>query len=121
MKNNAREKSHINDETYEEYMNRKLSESVQYKPKEELSKYHDYEVEKSMIMDVEKKPKKKISAETKAIIIHLSIFAVIWFLIYVNDITLESKSLKCLLMICSWTVVIFTNKITKYLEGKLKD
>lgn len=34
-----------NDETYEEYMNRKLSESVQYKPKEELSKYYDYEVE----------------------------------------------------------------------------
>lgn len=34
-------------ETYEEYINRKLSESVQYKPKEEdvMSKYYNYEVE----------------------------------------------------------------------------
>ena len=40
-------------ETYEEYMNRKLSESVQYKPKEEdMAKYYSYEVE-------EERPKEK--------------------------------------------------------------
>lgn len=41
------------DDEYEDYMERKLLESVQYKPKEDMmAKYYDYEVE-------EEKPKEK--------------------------------------------------------------
>ena len=43
------------DDEYEDYMNRKLLESLQYKPKEEediMAKYYDYEVD-------EEKPKDK--------------------------------------------------------------
>ena len=47
---NAFEGLYVDDEPYEEYMNRMLLESVQYrpnKPKEELTmdEYYDYEVE----------------------------------------------------------------------------
>jgi len=66
-----------NDETYEEYMNRKLSESVQYKPKEELSKYYDYEVEKE-------KPKEKMDWSEVALVIFIdaTVIGVIVFVLY---------------------------------------
>lgn len=47
MKRNEFEGLYADDETYEDYINRKLLESVQCKPKEEstMAKYYDYEVE----------------------------------------------------------------------------
>ena len=72
-------------------------------------------------MDVEKKPKKKMSAETKGDIICVLVIAVLWFLVYINDITLESKGVECFLMICAWTVAIFGNRFVKHFTGKLKD
>lgn len=47
MKCNEFEGLYADDETYENYINRKLSESVQYKPKEDttMSQYYNYEVE----------------------------------------------------------------------------
>ena len=53
-------------ETYEEYMKRKLSESVQYKPKEEdMAKYYSYEVEEQE----EERPKKKTDWSEVALMI----------------------------------------------------
>lgn len=78
MKNSDWEGLYVNDETYEDYMNRKLLESVQHKPKEELAKYYDYEVE-------EEKPKEKTdwSEVTTAILVILMDAAIIGAIVFV--------------------------------------
>lgn len=72
-------------------------------------------------MDVEKKSKKRLDTETKGDIICVLIMVVLWGLVYINDITLESKGIECLLMICAWTVAIFGNRFVKHFTGKLKE
>ena len=72
-------------------------------------------------MDVEKKPKKRLDAETKAHILCVFTIIILWVLVYINDITLESKGLECFLMICVWFVVVFSNSFVKYWTGRFKD
>lgn len=72
-------------------------------------------------MDVEKKPKKRLDAETKAQILCVLTIIVLWVLSYVNDRTLESKGFECLLMSCVWFVCVFSNRFVKYWKGKFKD
>jgi len=69
-------------------------------------------------MNVEKKPKKQLDAETKGHIICVSIIVVLWVLEFVNDKTLENKGIECALMTCAWTVVIFGNRFVKHFTGK---
>ena len=72
-------------------------------------------------MDDEKKPKKRLDAETKGDIICVLIIVVMWVLKFVNDKTLESKGIECLLMIGVWFVAIFGSRVVRYFTGKLKD
>lgn len=72
-------------------------------------------------MDVEKKPKKKMSAKTKAEILCVLTVALLWVLVYVNERTLESKGLEVFLMINAWFVAVFSNHFVKYWEGRFKD
>lgn len=64
MKCNEFEGLYADDEAYEDYINRKLSESVQYKPKEDttMSQYYNYEVE-----DENKKTENKKTENNKSI------------------------------------------------------
>ena len=72
-------------------------------------------------MNDEKKPKNKISAETKARILCVVTIIVLWVLVYINDETLESKGLECVLMSCAWFVAVFSNAFVKYWTGRFKD
>jgi hypothetical protein len=62
-------------EAYEEYMNRKLSESVQYRPKEEdMTKYYSYEVEEEKNAETENDKKLGFTGEILAATFSLLFF-----------------------------------------------
>ena len=71
----------------------------------------------------EKKNKKKWSADAKAMILCISLLVVFWVLVYINSITLENKIIECVLLLCAWSIAIFSNdfrKLFKEREDELK-
>lgn len=72
-------------------------------------------------MDDEKKPKKRLSAETKADILGVLIIIMCWVFIYINDITVKSKGIEVFLMICAWVVAVFSKSFVEYWKGRFKD
>lgn len=69
----------------------------------------------------EKKNKKKWSADVKAMTLCISLLVVFWVLVYLNSITLENKIIECVLLICTWSIVIFSNDFRKLFKEREKE
>lgn len=66
----------------------------------------------------EKKSEKKWSADTKAMILCISLLIVFWTLVCINGITLKNKIIECILMICIWTTTIFNGEFRKLFKER---
>lgn len=66
----------------------------------------------------EKKNKKKRSADAKAIILCISLLVMFWTLAYINSITLKNKIIAYILLICTWTIVVFSGKFPKLFKER---
>lgn len=66
----------------------------------------------------EKKSKKKWSADAKAMTLCISLLVVFWVLVYINSITLENKIIEFVLLLCTWSVAIFSNDFRKLFKER---
>lgn len=60
-----------------------------------------------------KKKKIKLDANTKALILALSLVMLFWTLYFIECGTLKNKVIECILMCCVWSTVVFSNKFKK--------
>lgn len=65
------------------------------------------------MMQKKTKKKRKLDANTKALILALSLLILFWTLYFIGCGTLKNKIIECILMCCVWATVAFSDKFEK--------